>query len=139
MRCPKNHTTATIEVIHPPTMSQMEDWKRWVLLPFFDRKWRQLGLDDDDLTAFQIMVMMQPKAFPVVQGTGGLRKARFARRGQGGKSGGYRIGFAYFEEYGVIAAIAVFAKNEETDIPAAHRAEIKKLIARLEQWLADGG
>lgn len=138
MRCPKNHTNETFAVIHPPTMRSMEDWKRWVLLPYFDRRWRELGLDDDDLNALQIMVMIQPKSFPIVPGTGGLRKARFARKGQG-KSGGYRVGFAYFEEYGVIAAIAVYAKKDEADIPAAQRAVIKELIGRLERWLADGG
>jgi len=121
-------------------MLSPEDWKRWILLPAFENKWRALGLGDDDLRALQIMVMLDPKRHAVMSGTGGLRKLRFAKKGAGmGKSGAYRVGYAYFEEFGVIAAIAVFAKKDQDNINAGQRAEIRKLIAKLEKWVEDGG
>jgi hypothetical protein len=126
--------------MHSPPLTRAEDWKRWLLLPSFERKRRELGLDDDDLAALQIAVMCNPKGPPVMKGTGGLRKCRFSKMGSGrGKSGSYRIGYAYFEKYGVIAAIAIYAKADQADIPAAQRKHIKELIAKLDQWLADGG
>jgi hypothetical protein len=118
-------------------MLNPEDWKRWILTPYFENKWRHLRLNDDDLRAMQITVMLAPNAAPVVAGTGGLRKIRFARPGSGrGKSGSYRIGYAYFEEYGTIVAIAVYAKADQANLTAGERADIRTLIRRFREWLA---
>lgn len=35
------------------------DWLRFILLPPFDRKWRELGLDDKALAALQIGISDQ--------------------------------------------------------------------------------
>ena len=49
--------------------------------------------------------------------TGGLRKLRFTPPGAGrGKSGAYRVCYAYFPAYGTIALLVVFGKNERTDL-----------------------
>lgn len=138
MPTPKNHSRATLKVIHPPTMTRAEDWKRWIIPNAVWNKWKSLGLDDDDLNALQICVMMNPKGSPVIPGTGGLRKVRFARRGQG-KRGGFRIGYVYFEEYGTIALLAVYAKNDDADIPMGQRATIKKGIENMLKWIESGG
>jgi hypothetical protein len=72
-------------------------------------------------------------------GTGGLRKIRFAppswRRG---KSGGIRVGYAFFEEYSTVALIVAYAKKGKADVTPAERAVIKQLIALMSQFL-DGG
>lgn len=73
MATPKNHSKSTLKVIHPPTLSRAEDWKRWIIPDAVWNKWKSLGLDDDDLNALQICVMMNPKGSPVIPGTGGLR------------------------------------------------------------------
>jgi hypothetical protein len=129
---PRDRKNKTHRVIHPPTLTGAEHWKRWIVPHYVAKKWRQLGLDDDDQAALEIMVMMQPKGFPVVPGTGGLRKLRFATSGKG-KRGSFRVG------YGTICLLAVYAKNDQRDIPAAQRAEIRKLITGLHQWVAGGG
>lgn len=140
MRFPKDHSTESFRVVHSPTMTGMEDWKRFVEMPYFTAKWRNLGLTDDDLNALQIMIMVRPKGPPVMKGTGGLRKGRFSPPGSGrGKRGAYRVGYVYFEEFGVIVLIAVYAKNDQANIPTGQRAVIKQLIGKLDQWLADGG
>jgi len=136
----KNHSAKRIRVIHSPTLTKLEDWKRFVEIPYFTAKWKNLGLNDDDLNALQIMIMVQPKSGMVVKGTGGLRKGRFSPPGSGkGKRGSYRVGYVYFEEFGVIALLAIYAKSDESDIPAAQKPAIKKLITRLHEWLAAGG
>jgi hypothetical protein len=82
--------------------------------------------------------MRDPKAAPVVPGTGGLRKTRFAATGRG-KRGSLRIGYVYFEEFGVIALLAVYAKSDQADIPANQRQQIRGMIGELRRWLATGG
>ena len=42
----------------------------------FTRKWIGLGFSDEDLRNLQNMLVENPKAGSVMQGTGGLRKAR---------------------------------------------------------------
>ena len=140
MPSPKKHTSATFVVVHSPALTSADDWKRWVLLPYFEKKWRHFGLDDDDLAALQVLVMMDPKGPPLVKGTGGLRKVRFrAGASDKGKSGAYRVGYAYFEQYGVIVAITAYAKSDKSGLTSAERSQIKKLIEQLEEWVANGG
>lgn len=44
----------------------------------FSRNWDEFGFTDDDLRRLEFDIMMNPHKYPVMQGTGGLRKARFA-------------------------------------------------------------
>jgi hypothetical protein len=80
-----------------------EDWPQFIELPGFTRAWAALGLGDDDLKALQTAILDGPSRHPVVSGTGGLRKIRFARPGEGrGKSSSYRACFACFLDNGVV-------------------------------------
>lgn len=51
---------------------------------------KDAGMNEDEKTAAVDLVAGDPEAGDVMQGTGGVRKARLAGRGKG-KSGGYRI------------------------------------------------
>ena len=67
-------------------------WPTFLELPGFTRAWSALELGDGDLRALQSLILQGPDRHPVVAGTGGLRKIRFARPGGGrGKSGAYRV------------------------------------------------
>ncbi len=44
----------------------------------FSFRWDTLGFNDDDLRRLEFDIMMKHDKHPVIQGTGGLRKARFA-------------------------------------------------------------
>jgi hypothetical protein len=63
----------------------------FIELPAFERH-RSTYLDDDGFLQLQDTLMADPAAGDVVEGTGGLRKLRFAdaRRGKG-KRGGLRV------------------------------------------------
>lgn len=103
----------------------------------FTRRWGDLGLTDQDLRALQICIMANPKAMPVVKGTGGLRKGRFAPyTSDAGKSGGLRVCYAYFEEFGVVLLVVVYAKSEADDIPESHKPAYKRLLTEAEQLLS---
>lgn len=130
---PKIHTTERFRVVHDSRM-RPDDWKRFVEFPHFTRKWRDLGMDDDDLRALQLMLTVQPHLGPVISGTGGLRKVRFSRHGSGKRSG-VRIGYAYYEEFGIVCLITVYAKSEQEDISAGTRKQIAKLLRVVGSYL----
>jgi hypothetical protein len=72
-----------------------------------------------------------PSRPPVIQGTGGLRKIRFTEPGSGrGKSGAYRVCYAYFPEFGTVALVVIFGKNEKDNLTKADRNAISAVIAR---------
>ncbi len=71
-------------------------WLRIVQTGLFLRKWSGLGLDDDDLFNLEVEILKGPERHPIIKGTGGVRKIRFARPCAGrGKSGAYRVCHAY--------------------------------------------
>jgi len=63
---------------------------QFVETSIFTRQWKELGLDDDNLSKLQSHLMKNPYAGDIIVGTGGARKIRFALP-HGGKSGGSRI------------------------------------------------
>ena len=52
--------------------------RTFVMLPEFDKQWANLGLTDKDLNRLQLELLENPQKGDVIQGTGGLRKLRFA-------------------------------------------------------------
>src|SRR2546427_733072 len=94
----KSRHRATL--VYPKHAFRPEDLLRFIELRPFADGWRDLKLNDDALLALQIMIMLNPKGNPVVAGTGGLRKMRFApARWQTGKSGAARVGYVYLQDY----------------------------------------
>ena len=116
-----------------------EDWLRFIELKPFAIGWKDLGLDDDDQMALQILIMLNPRAHPVVAGTGGLRKLRFAPpRWKSGKRGAARVGYVYLQEYGVVLLVVAYAKNEKDDLTPSEKKAIRTLIGRIEDEFASG-
>jgi hypothetical protein len=107
-----------------------------IQLPAFASNWRRLKLGDDDLRALESAILAAPAGPPVMKGTGGLRKIRFAPSTSGaGKSGGVRACYPYFPEFGLIYLYAVFSKNVKANLTAAEAAAYKDLLQRFAQYL----
>ena len=53
-------------------------WKVIIQLSGFYRAARKAGVTDEDIRQAELEVMEDPHAWPVMAGTGGLRKMRFA-------------------------------------------------------------
>jgi hypothetical protein len=106
-----------------------DDWPRFVRFPSYSRDWERLGLDDSSLRALELEILKDPTRAPVIQGTGGLRKIRFAGPVSArGKSGSYRACYTRFPEFGTVALIVVFGKNEQHDLTKADRNAIATVI-----------
>lgn len=100
----------------------------------FSKNWDELGFDDDDLRKLELDLMSNPTKYPVMQGRGGLRKARYAIENKG-KSGGVRVCYVDFVFAETIYLITVYPKNEKDNLSKAERNEIKKAIEILESTL----
>ena len=104
------------------------------MMPIFDKQWRAMGLDDNDLQALQIELLKDPQIGSVIQGTGKLRKMRFAFPNRG-KSGSSRVLDVDFVLAETIYLIFAYPKNEKDNLTDEERNNIKKMIAKIEQSL----
>jgi hypothetical protein len=84
----------------------------------------------------QTAILDRPSHGPVVPGTGGLRKIRFARPGQRrGKSGSYRACYACFLDNGIAVLAMVYDKGEQSDLTMAQRRSIAAVLNVISQQL----
>lgn len=105
----------------------------FVELPPFERH-RNDYLTDESFRSFQLMLMANPHAGDVIEGTGGLRKVRFADKTRGkGKRGGLRVIYYWWVSGEQFWLFTVYNKDEMDDLTAAQRKFLKGL---LEQELA---
>ncbi len=116
-----------------------EDLLNFIETKAFTRKWKNLGLSDDVLFALQIAMMGNPKGYPVVPGTGGLRKLRFSPpEWRQGKRGALRVCYVYFEEHAIVLLVIVYTKREKDTLSAQEKRTIKQMIEQWEKELAKG-
>lgn len=108
--------------------------RKFVMMPVFDKQWRDMGLNDDDLQNLQAELLSNPQIGRVIKGTGKLRKMRFALPNKG-KSGSSRVLYVDFVLAETIYLIFAYPKNEKDDLTDEERNNIKKMIDKLEQSL----
>ncbi len=104
------------------------------MLPEFEKRWKQMNLNDNDLKRLQSELLFNSQKNPVMKGTGGLRKIRFAFENTG-KSGSARIVYVDFVIYNTIYLISAYPKNEKDNLSNAERNAIKNIIEKLEEQL----
>jgi len=87
--------------------------------PGFLESWDEAGCNDIDLRALQLDLLLDPTGWPVVPGSSGWRKARFApSSSRKGKSGGVRVYYADLTQFGLILLGTAFSKAYVTDLTA---------------------
>ena len=88
------------------------------------------GVHFQDHRALQNFLLEHPEAAPVIQGTGGVRKLRWAREGRG-KSGGLRTIYIDMRSSAQIYLVTVFGKDEKADLSPEDKKAIKSFVKRL--------
>ncbi len=101
----------------------------------FDRAAAKLLTQAERETA-EAALVARPDAWPVIPGSGGARKARIARGGQG-KRGGARVIYFYSPTPGLLALLALYAKNEKETLTHADLQAIRAAIAAIRQAVRD--
>ncbi len=95
---------------------------------------KDAGMAAEEMVAAVDLVASDPEAGDVMQGTGGVRKARLAGRGKG-KSGGYRIVHYYGGADIPVFLLTVFGKGEKANLSQGERNALRQLTATLKESL----
>ena len=100
----------------------------FVELPAFER-YRAHYLDDSGFASLQQFLMAKPEAGAVIEGTGGLRKLRFAdaRRGKG-KRGGLRVIYYWWSGGSEFWLFTLYGKDEAADLDPRQRRLLKAMV-----------
>ena len=112
--------------------------REFVRLPEFEKQCKHIGLTEDDVKEIESELLINPNVGDVIEGTGGIRKFRFALP-NAGKSGGARIVYIDFAFYEKIYLITAFAKSETDNLSKAERNDLKSVIKLLEAELRKVG
>jgi hypothetical protein len=100
----------------------------FVELPAFAR-YRADYLDDEAFRRLQNELMKNPEAGEVIEGTGGLRKLRFADRRRGkGKRGGLRVIYYWWMVGMQFWLYTLYDKDEMADLTAKQRRDLKAIL-----------
>lgn len=73
-----------------------------------------------------------PLFWPVIKGTGGLRKARFSRENLG-KRGGGRVCYFYLQIHTTVYMIKAYAKNDQDDLTEKEKKNIWQMIQLIKE------
>ena len=93
---------------------------------------KDAGMSADEMAAAVDLVASDPEAGDVMQGTGGVRKARLAGRGKG-KSGGYRIVHYYGGGDIPVFLLTVFGKGEKANLTQGERNALRAFTASVKR------
>jgi hypothetical protein len=87
----------------------------------------QRHLDDDNYRQLQIALMLRPEQGPVIQGSGGLRKVRWATGGAG-KRGGLRVIYYWAPGDQAFYMMYAYRKSEQGDLTPAQTRQLRRVV-----------
>lgn len=87
-------------------------------------------MGDDERALLVDYLAHNPAAGDLVQGTGGIRKVRWALDGRG-KRGGARVVYFYHDADMPLFALSAYAKNERADLSQQDKNDFRQLTTML--------
>jgi hypothetical protein len=99
---------------------------RFVETPVFTAALRR-HLSDEVYRALQLALLLRPEQGPIIPGSGGLRKLRWATAGHG-KRGGLRVIYFWAPSEEAFYMLYVYAKNEQGDLTHAQVKVLGQLV-----------
>ena len=108
--------------------------REFVYTQKFDREWKSVGLNDDDLLLLELFLLENPNAGKIMQRTGGIRKLRWALP-DSGKSGGVRVLYIDFIVLEKICIFDLFPKAEKDNLTQAEKAVLKHIVKTIGEEL----
>ena len=95
----------------------------------FENKARGL-LGNEGFETMLELLARRPRAGRLIQSTGGLRKIRIARPGQG-KSGSTRVIYYYHNAQKPILLLLIYAKARQENLTSAQKTRLKKYVEQI--------
>ncbi len=84
-------------------------------------------LRDEEYLALQVALVLRPTQGPIIAGSGGLRKLRWAAQARG-KRGGLRVIYYWEPAREAFYMLYLYAKNEQEDLTAAQVRTLGRLV-----------
>ena len=106
--------------------------REFIISKEFERAWKELDLNDDDLNELEIYLCKNPDCGDTLEGTGGVRKFRWALEGRG-KSGGARIIYLDIVFAKHTYLLTAFPKNEKANLSKAERNQMKNIVTAIKK------
>jgi hypothetical protein len=105
----------------------------FIELPTFIRQLKALA-SLETLYAIQADLLANPVRWPVIKGTGGVRKGRVADPSSSrGKSGSLRYLYLYLEHRGRIFLLLLFSKNEQANLSPKQVKQVAVMVERIKE------
>ena len=89
-------------------------------------------MSDRDRRELEAAIVSKPDAAPVLHGTGGIRKQRWAGSGRG-KRGGIRTIYFYHASPKIIYMLAAYSKADRQDLSPADKRTLSRLVAAIKK------
>ncbi len=87
-------------------------------------------MTESELDGFKYFIASNPEAGNRIQGTGGIRKVRWAIGGKG-KSGGARVIYYYHNDEIPLFLLTVYTKASKQSLTAKEKTELRKLAQSI--------
>ncbi|KAF3977663.1 MAG: type II toxin-antitoxin system RelE/ParE family toxin [Methylococcales symbiont of Iophon sp. n. MRB-2018] len=87
-------------------------------------------LPKEDKENLILYLSEHPSTGDIIQGTGGIRKLRWAK-GNKGKSGGFRVIYYFHNKKMPLYLLAIFSKNEKVNISTEEKHFLSKAVKEL--------
>ena len=97
----------------------------------YERAVRKL-LGENARREMEEAIMAAPDSAPVIRGTGGIRKLRWAGSGRG-KRGGIRTVYFYHAGPNAIYLLTAYAKADREDLTPADTRALSRLVAAIKK------
>lgn len=105
----------------------------------FTKSLKDFFSSDQDYADLQDYLSAQPEKGDVIEGSGGLRKIRWADKKRGkGKRGGCRVLYLYLVEHARLLLVEVCGKNEQENFSAEDLREFRNLVREYKAVLSRG-
>ena len=91
------------------------------------------NLNEDEHNELISFLASHPESGVIMPETGGVRKLRWARQGSG-TSGDFRVIYYFHSERIPLFLLALYGKNEKTNLTKTERNQMRKLTAMLKRY-----
>lgn len=106
--------------------------RTFIRFPAFEKAWTAMGLSENDYATLEEELLLNPQAGAVIEGSGGVRKVRFAFPGQG-KSGSVRVIYVDIVTDDTIFMLYAYPKSAKENLSKDEIANFKKLVDVLKR------